>query len=145
MEHLNLGRLDHDTGSTRTRVLGAALGLMGGLLFGGIVLPSRLITAPLTAVAVAAAAVLVENWLAANRHATFLPLRSAWIGGAAGLGIGVVVGLIAGAGYSALAFAHGSPPDIALQGLGTTVEIGAISALFGLIAGFGLGASEARG
>lgn len=124
--------------------MGAALGLIGGLLFGGIVLPSRLLTAPITAVAVAAAAVMVENWLANHDGATFRPLRSAWVGGAAGLAAGATLGLVIGAGYSALAYVQGASPLMALQGMFTIVEVGAISGLAGLIAGFSLGASEAR-
>jgi len=144
MEHLHRAWPDRDTGSLRTKLLGAALGLIGGLLFGGIVLPSRLLTAPVTAVAAAAAAVLVEQWLSDNDRTTFLPLRSAWVGGAAGLAAGAVLGLLMGAAYSALAFVHGAVPLVALQGLFTTVEIAAISGLAGLIAGFCLGVSEAR-
>lgn len=124
--------------------MGAALGLIGGLLFGGIVLPSRLLTAPITAVAVAAAAVMVENWLADHDDATFRPLRSAWVGGAAGLAAGAVLGLVIGTGYSGLAYLQGARPLMALQGMFTIVEVGAISGLAGLIAGFSLGASAAR-
>jgi hypothetical protein len=144
MERIHLQWPDAEMGSLRAKLLGAALGLIGGLLFGGIVLPSRLLTAPVTAVAAAAAAVLVERWLENNDRASFLPVRSAWVGGAAGLAIGATLGLLLGASYSALAFAHGAEPRVALQGLFTLVEIGAISGLAGLIAGFCLGVPEAR-
>jgi hypothetical protein len=144
MEHLNLEGLDRDTGSLRTKLLGAALGLVGGLLFGGIVLPSRLLTAPLTAVATAVAAVLVEHWLESDERTSFVPVRSAWVGGAVGLAAGAALGLLAGAGYALLALVQGATPLVALQGLFTAVEIGAISGLAGLVAGLCLGVLKAR-
>lgn len=144
MEQLNLEGLDRDTGSLRTKLLGAALGMVGGLMFGGIVLPSRLLTAPVTAVAAAAAAVVVEHWLDDNEHTTLLPVRSAWVGGAAGLAAGAALGLLLGAGYSLLALAKGAPLVVALQGLTTLVETSAISGLAGLVAGFCLGILKKR-
>lgn len=144
MEHLNLEGLDRDSGSLRTKLLGAALGLIGGLLFGGIVLPSRLLTAPLTAVATAVAAVLVEHWLENNEQASFIPVRSAWVGGAAGLAVGAALGLLVGTGYTVLAFVQGAVPHVALQGLFTAVEVGAITGLAGLVAGLCLGVLKLR-
>jgi len=144
MEHLHLEWMDRNTGSLRPKLVGAALGLFGGLFFGGIVLPSRFLTAPLTAIAAAAAVAIVEQWLANNDRVTFLPVRAARLGGVAGLATGAALGLVVGASYAALAYARGAVPLVALQALFTIVEIGAISGFAGLIVGFGQGISEAR-
>lgn len=122
--------------ATRTRVLGAVLGLLGGLLLGGIVLPSRLITAPLTALAAAATAVITEQRLRQVRHTPALSLWGATIGSAIGMVAGAVVGLAAALLVALYLLILGQP---SLAPFALLAETAAITGLAGLLAGFTLG------
>lgn len=124
------------TGTVRTKVFGAVMGLIGGLLLGGIVIPSRAVVAPLTGLATAAAAVVTEYWLQRVPHTPVLPLWGAMLGAATGMVAGAIVGLIAALGFAGYLLVTGQPllPPFALL-----AETAAISGVANLIVGFSLG------
>jgi hypothetical protein len=133
-----------ESGSSRTKYLGGALGLIAGLLLGGILIPLQLITAPLTAVAGAAAAALTEYTLHASRRATLLPLEGALIGCASGILCGAIAGMAGGLLYGLFLLATGGPAAAPIGGLYFAFETSAITGLVGLFCGFLLGLEESR-
>ncbi|MGV3724625.1 MAG: hypothetical protein ACO1SX_27325 [Actinomycetota bacterium] len=128
-------------GSFQTKLLGASLGLIAGLLFGGVVIPSKLISAPLAAIAGALAAVVVEYRLHQIRSTALLPLWGAMIGAVAGMISGAVVGIAVALGLAAYLAITGQPVG---GSFGLPVELAAITGLASLFTGFSLGFSIAR-
>lgn len=144
MEHERRVWLVPGTGSVRAKLLGGAAGLIAGLLLGGIISPSRFLTAPLTALAAGTAAVVAEYWLSTSRHTTLLPLWGAVIGATAGLVAGAVVGLVAGLLYGVFLAVTTGYALAPLSGLYLAFETSAITGVASLFTGFSLGLSLAR-
>jgi ABC-type multidrug transport system permease subunit len=128
-------------GSLQAKLLGASLGLIGGVLLGGVVIPWKLLAAPLTAIGGGLAAVVMEYRMRQIRATPLLPLWGAMIGAVAGMVSGAVVGLLAALALGVYFGATGQPIPGAF---GLPVETAAITGVAGLLTGFSLGFSMAR-
>jgi len=141
MQHQRHYWLIPGIGSFRAKLLGASIGLIAGLLLAGIVIPSKLIAAPLTAIAGAMAAVVIEYRLHQIHSAPLLALRGALIGAAAGLLAGALVGLAAALAVGAYFVMRGYSVTGAF---GLPVETAVVTGIAGLVTGFWLGVSIKR-
>lgn len=141
MQHRRRHWLIPGIGSFRAKLLGGSIGMIAGLLLAGIVIPSKLISAPLTAIAGAMAAVVVEYRLRQIHTAPLLPLQGALLGAAAGLVAGALVGLAA----ALMVCAYFAMRGYAVAGaFGLPVETAVVTGIAGLLTGFWLGVSIKR-